>query len=206
MYPFFFIDFYVPSEFEFVIEKKEHPGEDLKHPRYKDLGIVSAKKPADAYRIIETEIRVLYMVDSADEDTLLKSIDNGANWTIVYTDNGWIIDAIFYDYTTKYLWIARNDGAGHPKVRYFDTDDSDSPTEMDQWFTGDAGTYTVLSIFRTNSKIYAISYEERAGTETFSISKIDVNPMVNTDSEAKGGAGALVRWTLFLPTGPDEGW
>ncbi|MCK5317227.1 MAG: hypothetical protein KAJ55_04900, partial [Anaerolineales bacterium] len=178
----------------------------MKHDRYKDLGIVSAKKPADAYRIIETEAGVLYMVDSADEDVLLKSVDKGDNWTTVYTDNGWTIDAIFYDYTSKLLWIARNDGAGHPKIRYFDTDDSDSATEMDQYTTGDAGTYTIMTIFRTNNKIYAINFEDRAGTETFSIQKIDVDPMVNTDSEAQAGTGNLIRWTTFLPTGADEGF
>lgn len=173
---------------------------------YTDLGIVSANKPADAYRIIETEAGVLYMVDSVDSDLLLKSTDKGDNWSTVFEEDGWEIEAIFYDYTTKYLWIARNKAGDHPIVHYFDTDDSDNKLDMDQWSTGDAGTYTVLSIFRTNNKIYAITFEDRAGTETFSISKIDVDPMVNTDSEAQAGAGDIVRWTLFLPTGTDEGF
>ena len=179
----------------------------MKTSVYKDLGIVSAKKPADAYRIVEKEDGVIYMVDSADTDVLIKSIDKGDNWTTVFEENGWEIECIFYDYVSKLLWIGINDGVGHPTIHYFDTEDSDAKTDMDQYSTGDAGTYTVMNIFRTNSKIYAITYEDRAGTETFSISKIDVNPMVNTDSEAQVGAGALVRWTTFLPTGTaDEGW
>ena len=178
----------------------------MKYYNYTNLEITSAKKPADAYRIIETEAKILYMVDSADEDVLLKSVDKGANWTTVYTDNGWTIEAIFYDYATKYLWIARNDGAGHPKVRKFNTDDSDSATELDQWSSGDAGTYTILALFKTNNKICAIHFEERAGTETFAVTDVTNNPMVEFRSEAQAGAGNLVRWTLPIVVGSEECW
>lgn len=179
---------------------------EVKYYNYKDLGIVSAKKPVDAYRIVEKEDGMIYMIDSVDSDRLYKSDDKGDSWDLVFEEDGWEIEAIFYDYTTKYLWIARNKAGDHPIVHYFDTEDSDNKIDMDQFSSGDAGTYTILALFGSNNKIFAIHYEERAGTETFAISQVDVDPIVEMRNEAQGGAGALVRWTLPIVVASEECW
>ena len=62
-----------------IIEKEE-VNDNLKHPRYKDLGIVSAKKPYSTHLFWELNNGYLLLVDSTSRRDLLLSTDKGANW------------------------------------------------------------------------------------------------------------------------------
>ena len=55
------------------------------HPRYKDLGIVSAKKPFSAQLFFELDNGYLLLVDSTSRRDLLLSTDKGANWDVFGT-------------------------------------------------------------------------------------------------------------------------
>ena len=69
-----------------IFQEKDEVKEDLKHYRFKDLGITSAKKPLTTHLWFETTAGVLYLVDSIDPTKVYKSVDKGDNLTQVDID------------------------------------------------------------------------------------------------------------------------
>jgi hypothetical protein len=146
------------------------------------------------------------MVDSSNANLLLKSTDKGDNWSTVFTGGG-EIEAILYDYATGYLWIVENDNTTHPIVHYFDTDDSDSKTDLDTMSTGIAGSYFVQSIFKIGSNIYCLSHEDRAGPILWHVvNKIDVNPMVEQDTINTGGDFSITGFSSGVVETDASAW
>ena len=122
----------------------------MEYKNYTDLGIVSAKKPFNTHLLIETSTGNLYMVDSTDQTSLLKSTDKGDNWSQV-ANRSKDIRAIWYDRINGYLYCIEDDrGNDDITVWYLDIgDDSENVVGAD---IGDA-LYEATDIFIRDSNL-----------------------------------------------------
>ena len=87
------------------------------------MGIISSiiHSSGDATFLVETATDVLYIVGTYNE--IYKSIDKGANWTLIDTRDG-AIWALFFDRPNDKLYILNDKGLGNG-VGYIDlTNDS----------------------------------------------------------------------------------
>ncbi len=99
---FFFIPFMISIPKEIVIKQVER--EEMKYDTYNDLGIVSPKKPQSTHLMYEHSDGSLYMVDSVDNTTIIKSEDKGKTWEII-VDKTHDIHAFFPDRTYNRLYF-----------------------------------------------------------------------------------------------------
>ena len=85
--------------------------EEMELRRYKDLGIVSAKKPQNTHLWVETNSAgTLYAVDSADNTDLIKTTDKGDNWSTIAERSKDIRAFSRFYYSHKWMvWIKITD-------------------------------------------------------------------------------------------------
>lgn len=93
------------SGFLLIPEKEE----DMQLRRYKDLGIVSAKKPQNTHLWGETNSAgTLYAVDSADNTNLIKTTDKCDNWATI-ANRGKDIRALWHNATNGIIYAIEDD-------------------------------------------------------------------------------------------------
>ena len=131
----------------------------MQYKNYESLGITSAKKPPNTHLIIENSNAHLFIVDSADLSTIIKSEDKGASWGAALADHGVSdITAFWHERSSGRLYYAYFVLASfHIHVDYIDfSDDSDNTT----WNIGIGTTdpHVLTDVVFANAQTYAYAY------------------------------------------------
>ena len=178
----------------YPIEEEEN---NLKHYRYKDLGIVSPNKPLNTHLFIEASDGDLYMVDSVDNTLIIKSVDKGANWSTIIDEDHPIL-ALWYDRTTEYIYYlyTLDAGAGvlyDTFIRYIDLSD-DSENAVDDWRLAAKNGGSMDVVLDSSGDIYGFSFYttdiDVPGTWDVGILEWDVDAAVGYYIEPEQGLGA----------------
>ena len=141
----------------------------MKHSRFKDLGIVSAKKPKNTHLWWVISTILIYMVDSSNPKVLLKSIDKGENWTTVETRTFNIIGA-WHDRANNKIYFVDGDdtfkAASDDFASWFitTTSGSENVTEMGSHNNGN-GYIMVADIIKLDTDFYILGTNYNAADD-----------------------------------------
>ena len=192
--------------FFFIPPKPIEEEPEVKTYRFKDLGIVSAKKPFNTHLWWEHTTYGLVLVDSADQTKLFISTDKGDNWSeIDLSDNTntYKIQAGWLDGND--LWLVMCDNPGNDfEVCFIELDDSNDCNPIAVSVGQDAGTVYTIDIFKIGTDHYVCNYEERAGTEYIVIWDVDAafvekdNNITLINAFINGGYGLVISNVYYI--------
>ena len=158
----------------------------MQHRRFKDLSIVSAKKPFNAQLFWEHATYGLILVDSGDQTKLFISVDKGDNWVeIDLSDNtnSFKIQAGWLDGNDLWLVMCENDGADTEfEVCFIELDDSNDCNPVDVQATSAADAMFVYDIFKLGSDFYVYWNDDIGVGQLDWITEVTVAPFVAKDS------------------------
>lgn len=149
----------------------------------------NSKKPSNNNLFFYDETYKIYLVDSADANVILKTIDEGVNVDVVETRSGVGILEAWHDKANSKIYFCEYiDNGGSPEVGAFYLDlTDDSITEIGS--ISGANDHNGLDIFLIGSDIFIlVFYTDGGGTDELHVYKWVDPDWVSQDTLAIGGA------------------
>ena len=168
---------------------EEEPEMELK--RFKDLGIVSSKKPFNTHLWWEHPTYGLVLVDADDQTKLFISTDKADNWAeIDLSDNAnsYKIQSGYLDGNDLWLVMCDNDGTADDfEVCFIEFDDSNDCNPVGVSATGDVNTIYAYDIWKEGASFYVVSIEVWGGNSGVLVSIVDSAPFGPGGHYSPGG-------------------
>lgn len=173
----------------------------MKHYRFRDLSIVSAKKPFNAQLFWEHSTYGLILVDSGDQTKLLISTDKGDNWTDIDLTGttaqkiqaGWL--------DTDDLWLVTCDNDGTADlftVLYVQLDNSNTITDVGDSAGADANSVYVYDIFKIGTDFFVLDKELIGGLNKIVVWEVDTAPFTLEDDFQGADCAATLGPMTFV--------
>ena len=172
----------------FILPLEDEGENNLKHYRYKDIGIVSAKKPFNTHLWWGHSTYGLVLVDSGDQTKLYISTDKSDNWvnidltgsTTKKIQSGWL--------DVNDLWLVTCDNPDNEfTVIYVELDNSNNVVDVGDSTVGDAGTVYAYDIWKRASDFFVVMITTLAGNNGILMWEVTSAPFAAGGHFAPGG-------------------